>query len=136
MLVDAGFPGNGGRDADRIAAAASRAGVTRIDTLVVTHYHADHVGGVPAIAERLPIGRFVDHGATVETGDQPAALYHAYEAVRAKGQHTIARPGESLRVGDLDVRFVSAAGTLLAKAVDGAGAANALCAGYAAKDPD
>jgi len=136
MLVDTGFPGNGGRDADRIAAAASRAGVARIDTLVVTHYHADHVGGVPAIAERLPIGRFVDHGPTVETGDQPAALYRSYESVRAKGQHTIARPGESLRVGDLDVRFVSAAGALLAKPVDGAGAPNALCAGYAAKDPD
>src|SRR5438046_10504226 len=45
MLVDTGFPGNGGRDADRIAATAKQAGVSRIDYLVVTHYHADHVGG-------------------------------------------------------------------------------------------
>ena len=136
LLVDTGFPGNSGRDADRIAAAAKRAGLSKIDTLVVTHYHGDHVGGVPPLVERLPIVRFVDHGPTVEKGDAPAALYNGYDAVRAKGQHTIAKPGESLRVGDLDVRFLSAAGALMTKPIDGAGAANPLCAGYTPKDPD
>jgi competence protein ComEC len=136
LLVDTGFPGNNGRDADRIAAAASKAGVTRIDTLVVTHYHADHVGGVPALAQRLPIARFVDHGPSVETGDQPAALFNGYAAVRAKGEHVVAKPGESLRVGDLEVRFLSAAGAVIARPLDGAGAPNPLCANYTPKDPD
>jgi beta-lactamase superfamily II metal-dependent hydrolase len=136
LLVDTGFPGNNGRDAGRIAAAAAQAGVKRVDTLVVTHYHADHVGGVPAIAERLPIVRFVDHGPTVETGDQPAALFNGYAALRAKGSHVVARPGESLRVGDLDVRFLSAAGAVITKPLDGAGAPNPLCADYKPKDPD
>jgi len=113
LLVDTGFPGNNGRDADRIAAAAKRAGVSKIDTLVVTHYHADHVGGVPPLVERVPIVRFVDHGPTVEKGDAPTALYSGYDAIRSKGQHTIARPGESVRVGDLEVRFLSAAGALI-----------------------
>src|SRR5262249_36092957 len=62
LLIDTGWAGFNGRDADRIAAAAKRHGVSRIDTLLVTHYHADHVGGVPAIASRLPVRRFVDHG--------------------------------------------------------------------------
>jgi beta-lactamase superfamily II metal-dependent hydrolase len=136
LLVDAGWAGNDGRDAERIAAAAARDGATRIDTLVVTHYHVDHVGGVPALAARLPIVRFVDHGDTVEKGDQPAALYNAYAAVRAKGEHTIARPGESLRVGDLDLQFVSAAGALISRPLDGAGEPNAGCAGYTPKDAD
>jgi competence protein ComEC len=136
LLVDTGYPGFNGRDADRIAAAATRAGLSRIDTLVVTHYHADHVGGVPALASRLPIGRFVDHGPTVEAGDQPASLYTAYVAARAKGQHTLARPGETLRVGDLEVQIVSAAGDVITRPIDGGGAANPLCAGYTAKDPD
>jgi len=136
LLVDTGFPGNNGRDADRIAAAAKRAGLSKIDTLVVTHYHADHVGGVPALAERLPIARFVDHGPTVEKGDAPTALFNGYVAIRDKAQHTVAKPGEGLRVGDLDVRFLSAAGALITKPLEGAGAPNPLCAGYAPKDPD
>jgi competence protein ComEC len=136
LLVDTGWTGFNGRDADRIAAAAKQSGLTRIDTLVVTHYHVDHVGGVPALAARLPIRRFVDHGPTTETGDQPAALYNAYTAVRDKGEHVVAKPGESLKVGDLDVRFVSAGGSLITSAVNGGGAANPACAAYTAKAAD
>lgn len=136
LLVDTGYPGNNGRDADRIAAAAKQAGLSRIDYLVITHYHADHVGGVPALAARIPIGTFVDHGPTVETGDQPAALYGAYLESRAKGRHILARPGATLPFKGVDIRFVSAAGDLITKPLAGAGQPNPLCGGFAAKDPD
>src|SRR6266498_3240374 len=92
LLVDAGWPGFSGRDADRIAATARQAGVSRIDYLVVTHYHTDHVGGVPAIAAKLPIGTFVDHGDTVEHGDNPDKLYRAYLEVCDKGRHLQVKP--------------------------------------------
>ena len=46
MLVDTGWPTDNLRDAERIAAAAKKAGVGTIDYLVITHYHADHVGGM------------------------------------------------------------------------------------------
>ena len=72
MLVDTGFPGYEGRDLARIEATAKQAGVSRIDYLVVTHYHTDHVGNVPALAPRIPIRTFVDHGPTVETAQHPA----------------------------------------------------------------
>jgi competence protein ComEC len=136
LLVDTGYPGLNGRDADRIAGAVKEAGLSRIDYLIVTHYHADHVGGVPALAARVPIGTFVDHGPTVEQGDQPAALYNAYLETRAKGRHVVARPGDTLPIKGLDVRFVSAAGDLIAKPLPGAGQANPLCASYTPHDPD
>ena len=48
MLVDTGWGGHNKRDAERIAAAAKAAGVKKIDYLVITHYHTDHVGGIGA----------------------------------------------------------------------------------------
>src|SRR5437763_16017840 len=60
LLVDTGYAGNGGRDANRIAAAAKAAGVSAIDYLLITHFHGDHAGGVPELAKLLPIRTFVD----------------------------------------------------------------------------
>src|SRR4029450_5816178 len=62
LLVDTGWPGFNGRDADRVLAVARQAGITQSDHLVVTHYHADHAGGAAQLAARLPIRHFVDRG--------------------------------------------------------------------------
>ena len=59
LLVDSGNPG--GRDAKRIATMCKLAGVTKIDTLLITHYHADHVGGMPELVSLGPVGRIIDH---------------------------------------------------------------------------
>src|ERR1051326_340880 len=47
LLVDTGNPGPGSedRDAKRILEAARMAGLSRIDMLLTTHFHSDHVGG-------------------------------------------------------------------------------------------
>ena len=62
VLIDTGWPGNSNRDADRIAKAAKSAGVKAIDYLIITHFHMDHVGGVPQLVAKLPVKTFVDHG--------------------------------------------------------------------------
>jgi competence protein ComEC len=136
MLVDAGFPGFGDRDANRIAAAAADAGVSRIDYLLVTHYHRDHVGGVPAIAARLPVRVFVDHGPTVEQSADAAALYDAYVGVRAKGRHLQVAPGDAIPIAALDVRVVASGGSLLAAPLDEDAAGNPFCASTGLRDPD
>ena len=87
MVVDTGWGGHNKRDAERIAAAAKMAGVKKIDYLMTTHYHADHVGGVAQLAEKLPIRNFVDHGASVEDNKQAQVLFNEYAAFRAKGNH-------------------------------------------------
>ncbi len=71
MLVDAGLRRNKNRDADRIVAAAKAAGVKTIDYLVITHYHADHVGGVAQLVAKMPVRNFVDHGQSFEKSIKP-----------------------------------------------------------------
>src|SRR5436853_5067799 len=61
LLYDAGWEVDG-RDAKRIAAAVQQAGLKKIDYLVLSHYHADHAGGLVALAKTVPIGRCFDRG--------------------------------------------------------------------------
>jgi beta-lactamase superfamily II metal-dependent hydrolase len=136
VLIDTGFPGFNGRDADRIAAVAKLAGVTQIDYLLITHYHADHVGGVPAIAARLPIKNFIDHGDTVEHTAAAQKLYDDYQKEVAKGNHIVVKPGDKLPIKGLDWNIVSAAGNVIEKPLPGAGQPNPLCAAFKPKDAD
>jgi beta-lactamase superfamily II metal-dependent hydrolase len=39
LLIDTGWPDNNGRDADRIVAAAKEAGISKIDYVLITHFH-------------------------------------------------------------------------------------------------
>ncbi len=134
MLIDAGYPGFNDRDLGRVEAAIKQAGLSKIDYMLVTHYHTDHVGNVPALARKIPIGTFVDHGATVETNNQ--ALYDAYAEARKSGRHLQVKPGDKIPLGGLDVTIVSSGGSLLAKPLAGGGAANPLCGGYTSQAPD
>jgi competence protein ComEC len=136
MLVDTGWAGNQGRDAQRILEVAKQAGLHQIDDLVITHYHADHVGGVPQLAVRIPIRNFVDHGPSVEHGPEADELYHAYLQVRAKGLHILATPGEVLPIQGIRVQVLTAAGKEIANPLPGAGAPNPFCKGVTRRQYD
>ena len=51
-------------------AAARAAGVKRIDYLLITHFHADHDGAVPELAQLIPIRTFVDHEPPTPQADE------------------------------------------------------------------
>src|SRR5690242_9220553 len=69
LLIDTGWPDNNGRDADRIAAAAKDSKISKIDFVLITHFHDDHVGGAPQLAAKISVGTFIDHGENRETGN-------------------------------------------------------------------
>ena len=101
LLVDAGNPGE--RDPGRIAhVARDIAGLKQIDHCIITHWHADHVGGVPMVAKRIPIQHFYDRGIPSPLPkDINAGQMAAYREC-SQGKSVTLKPGDeiSLKVAD------------------------------------
>jgi beta-lactamase superfamily II metal-dependent hydrolase len=129
LLIDTGNPSNG-RDADRIIAAATDAGVRQIDHLIITHYHADHIGGLPELTPRFPVRHFIDHGPNIQPDGSGAKFESIYKEIYAKAMHTVAKPGDRIPMAGLDVRVVTSAGDTIKAPLAGAGAPNPYCASF------
>ena len=127
MLVDTGYAGFGGRDANRIATAAKLAHVKRINVLFLTHHHKDHAGGVKNLLEVLPVESFYDHGGDVENGNKYSK---DYTQAMGNAPHTVYKPGDKIPVKDLDITVVVGA----QKHPETKGDPNPFCAGLAPKD--
>jgi competence protein ComEC len=131
VLIDSGNGGAGAaRDAARIMAAVKDRGLTRIDHLITTHFHGDHVGGLPELATHIPIQEFIDHGANVQPGAQIDAVLQQYSQVYARARHTTAKPGDRVSVGGVDWRIVTSGGNVLTTSLPGAGRPNPYCATF------
>jgi competence protein ComEC len=135
LLIDTGWPRPDARDPRRILAAMKDAGITRIDNLLITHYHRDHWGGVAELAKLVPIGHFYNHGPSeIARVDDPTnfpVLNAAYDtATGGKGQTL--KPGDTIPLRDAKIRVLSADG-----AVGGATARpNPECRDAKLLDPD
>src|SRR5262245_45735507 len=122
LLVDTGWRKDD-RDAKRIYEVATKqARLKKIDTLIITHFHADHVGGIGALAKMIPIARFIDHGDTVENrpGTQAAEEWAIYQSV-SKGKRSQLKPSEKVRLKGVDVTIVTANGELIPGPINGGG---------------
>jgi beta-lactamase superfamily II metal-dependent hydrolase len=124
MLIDAG----GQATVDRIVEVCQAAGVKKIDYMVVSHYDGDHVSGVPALAARIPIGTFMDHGPNVQQGN---ARYlqnvDDYMALTAKSKRVVVKAGDKIPIKGFDALVVMAAGKAIEQPLKGAGQPNPAC---------
>lgn len=139
LLIDTGWPDNQDRDARRIVAAAKDAGIKKIDYVLITHFHEDHVGGVPQLAAMIPIGTFIDHGENRETsGSDTARYYQIYlrELARRHYPRDVVHPGEHLPIQGIDAQVLTADGAVIDHPMPGAGAANPACNGGKAPAAD
>jgi competence protein ComEC len=142
LLIDTGWPADvAAKDPDsaqRIIAAARRHGLTRLDYVLITHYHVDHVGALPELVASFPVGTLLDHGPNREQPPpdvppayvswQPATLYPKYlEALRGH-PHRSLKAGDTLDIGSLHLTVVTADGGAISRVLPGAGEAIPECA--------
>lgn len=128
LLIDTGWRGFENRDADRIVQAAKAGGVKKIDYLLITHYHRDHVGGVQALANAMKIVNFLDHGPNTEDSKTTKEDYTDYIKAVQQGEHKVLTPGDSVPIKGLAVKVLTAAGVHIQMPIEGAGQPNPFCA--------
>jgi competence protein ComEC len=124
MLIDTGWM-VGDRDAKRIYEVAQKAGLKKFDYVVISHFHADHVGGLAALSKMIPMGKFYDHGDTIEKENQQ--WLDSYTTAAA-GKRTIVKPGDEIPLKGVRVLVISSDQKLITKTLPGGGP-NPLCAG-------
>jgi competence protein ComEC len=89
---------DGGPDPTEVATKLAALGVHRLDLVVATHQHADHVAGLPVVLARIPVALVVDPGCA---GSSPfyANFLRAVHASGVPFRHP--RAGTVLRVADV-----------------------------------
>lgn len=104
VVVDVG-PRNDRFDAGRrvVVPFLERLGVRRVEALVISHGHADHVGGAPALLQRLPVSVAVEPEAPISE----AAYFDFLDALAASGTHWVAgRPGLEFELDSVRFRVL------------------------------
>lgn len=128
LLVDTGWPDPDSRSALRIADAMKDAGITQIDHVLITHFHMDHVGGVPNLVAHVKVGEFLDHGVDREDSQDTRGIYQAYLKVIQHVPHRTVHPGDRISIPGLDIVVLAADGEHIAAVPGIKPEPNPLCA--------
>jgi competence protein ComEC len=81
--------------ADRVVSDLTSRGVTRIDLLVATHPHSDHIGGMQKVLAAFPVGKVLDTGLA-----HPSSTYEQFlETIDQKHiPYLVAEQGQTVDV--------------------------------------
>ncbi|WP_101910828.1 ComEC/Rec2 family competence protein [Marasmitruncus massiliensis] len=97
VLIDAGDVGEGDLVVDYLKAQ----GVERIDYLLATHPHADHIGGMPEVVEAFEIGKVLFSDVPADLIPTTKIYEQLLDSIAGKGlKITKASPGIAYDLGD------------------------------------
>ncbi len=98
-LIDIGSP----EDAQKITRFLSARGIKKIDYLVFTHSHPDHIGSITQLFRHLPIGNIYDNGAEVFSQPENSALSGDYlRLVRGSKNYRVLNKPDKFKIGKFD----------------------------------
>jgi DNA internalization-related competence protein ComEC/Rec2 len=95
---------DGGPDAEQVATELAARGVKRLDVLVASHPHADHIVGLPAVLARIPTSLVLQPGCPDDSSIQ-ADLDDAIGDEQIPIRNP--RAGDSLSVADVRIDVLS-----------------------------
>ena len=86
---------NAGRDT--ISPFLKKRGCTKIDGILISHAHGDHIGGAQWLMEHWKVGQFIDHGYPATAKGMPTTYPRLRElAAKNGGTYRVAHAGDTL----------------------------------------
>jgi competence protein ComEC len=99
ILIDAGEAEMG----DRVVSDVKALGVNRIDLLVATHPHSDHIGGMQKVLAAFPVGQVLDSGLPHTS----STYEHFLETIEQKNiPYRVAEQGQTIDIDPALTIFV------------------------------
>ena len=114
LMIDCGEAEN----ADTILSTLKQNGITKLDTLIITHFDKDHVGGAARILRALPVGQVLEPDYTPE--DPESDSYTSYRQALAETAVPVTALQNSLdlTLGTATLTVTGDHGTLYTKNID------------------
>ena len=91
LLFDGGYNGKGN---SVVIPFLQSKGITSLDYMVASHYHADHIGGLDEVIAQIPVGIAYDRGWSYTT-----LTYNSYASAVAAVRQTLL-PGQVIDLGE------------------------------------
>lgn len=106
MLIDAGEKG----DADTILEYLHQQGVERLNLVIATHFHADHIGSMAAVIREIPVDTFLLSYMPASATPTSAVYLSMLEALDEQ-EITVreTQPGDTLSLGEAQVQILGPA---------------------------
>jgi beta-lactamase superfamily II metal-dependent hydrolase len=97
-LIDGGEAGSGVRQYLR------EQGVKRLESIIVTHPHDDHIGGLPEVLRAIPVGKVITNGQEHNTTSYDRLLD---AIINAKAEYVEVKQGDLIPFGDLTLHVLN-----------------------------